>query len=67
MKWVPGEVQVADDLTKLNGNGMLAKVMHGGEWCLKESEEIRQRRQELRKRKKDKKVMVEADAQMLKE
>ena len=67
LKWVPGEVQVADDLTKMNGNGMLSKVMQGGEWCLKHSDGVRQRRQELQTRKKEKKNMVEADAVMSQE
>ena len=43
VRWVPGEEIIADDLTKLAGNGRLMKVMAMGSWALKDTEAAKPR------------------------
>eukprot|EP00913_Durusdinium_trenchii_P012521 g11757.t1 len=44
VRWVPGEEILADDLTKLIGNGRLMDVLEGGSWALKDTETAKQLR-----------------------
>ena len=55
VRWIPGREMVADGLTKWSDNGILAKVMVSGEWCLVDTEEAQRLRAEAgyRKRKYD--------------
>eukprot|EP00435_Cladocopium_sp_Y103_P053692 s2050_g17.t1 len=38
VRWVPGEELIADDLTKLTGNGKLMKVLASATWALRDTE-----------------------------
>ena len=60
VRWVPGEEIIADDLTKLLGNGKLMDVMERGQWALKDTEVAKRlradaavRKQRYRKRLQD--------------
>lgn len=52
MRWIPGEQQITDDLTKMHGNGLLRIVLESGRWHLKEDPAVRERRRELREKRK---------------
>ncbi|CAK9016095.1 unnamed protein product [Durusdinium trenchii] len=52
VRWVPGEEIIADDLTKLAGNGRLMKVMAMGSWALKDTEAAKKLRSDAAARKR---------------
>ncbi|CAK9107797.1 unnamed protein product [Durusdinium trenchii] len=52
VRWVPGEEILADDLTKLIGNGRLMDVLEGGSWALKDTETAKQLRADAAVRKR---------------
>ena len=52
VKWVPGHEMVSDGLTKWSGNEVLEKVMIEGYWCLSDTPEARQLREQAAARKR---------------
>ncbi|CAK8991626.1 unnamed protein product [Durusdinium trenchii] len=52
VRWVPGEEIIADDLTKLAGNGRLMRVMSLGSWALKDTESAKKLRADAAARKR---------------
>ena len=50
LRWVPGPQMVADDLTKMSGNGVLLDVMIEGRWSLCEEAAVREHRRAARER-----------------
>lgn len=52
IRWVPGEELLADDLTKLRGNGKLATVLRTGEWALKDTDVAKRLRADAAIRKR---------------
>ena len=53
VKWVPGPQQLADGLTKRDGNDVLLDVMSGKGWSFKESEEVAALRAQQRAYRKE--------------
>ena len=51
VKWVPGEEILADDLTKLLGNGKLMEIMSSCCWALKDTPVAKQLRADAAVRK----------------
>ncbi len=51
LRWIPGEQQASDDLTKWLGNGLTAVLLATGRWCIKEDPDIREKRKQLRERR----------------
>ena len=52
IRWVPGEELLADDLTKLRGNGKLATVLRTGVWALKDTDVAKKLRADAAVRKR---------------
>ena len=52
VRWVPGEELIADDLTKLTGNGKLMQVLATAMWVLKDTDAARKLRQDAAARKR---------------
>ena len=52
-RWIPGPQQLADDLTKAMGNGLLAAVMETNRRSLVETAEVRAMRARKRERVKE--------------
>ena len=52
VRWVPGEELIADDLTKLTGNGKLMQVLATAMWALKDTDAARKLRQDAAARKR---------------
>ena len=52
VRWVPGEELIADDLTKLSGNGKLMNVLATARWALKDTEAARKLRHDAAARKR---------------
>eukprot|EP00438_Fugacium_kawagutii_P019634 Skav232807 [mRNA] locus=scaffold614:489248:497143:- [translate_table: standard] len=52
VRWVPGYAHVADDLTKLTGNGMLMEVLFENKWSLRDTDEAKDLRAEAATRKR---------------
>lgn len=52
IRWVPGEELLADDLTKLRGNGKLATVLRTGVWALKDTDVAKRLRADAAVRKR---------------
>ena len=57
-RWIPGPQQLADDLTKAAGNGLLVSVMETNRWSLVETAEVRAMRARKRERVKDCKAIA---------
>ena len=57
-RWIPGPQQLADDLTKATGNGLLALVMETNCWSLVETAEVRAMRARKRERVKECKAIA---------
>ena len=64
VRWVPGHEHVADDLTKLIGNGRLAEVLSQNLWSLKDNDQAKELRSDAaaRKRRYRQKVLEERSA-----
>ena len=52
VRWVPGNEQVADDLTKLIGNNKLSEVLAENLWSLRDSDVAKTLRSDAAVRKK---------------
>ena len=52
VRWVPGNDHVADDLTKLIGNGRLMKAVSDNEWSLRDTAEAKALREDAAQRKR---------------
>ena len=51
LRWIPGEQQASDDLTKWLGNGLMAVLLVTGRWCIKEDPAVCEKRKQLRERR----------------
>ena len=61
VRWVPGEELIADDLTKLSGNGKLMNVLATARWALKDTDYARKLRNDAAARKKVYRQRIAAD------
>ena len=52
VRWVPGHDHVADDLTKLMGNGRLMAAVSENQWSLRDTPEAKALREDAAARKK---------------
>ena len=60
-RWVPGHEQVADDLTKLMGNGKLTDILFQNMWSLKDNEEAKLLRADAAARKRKYRQKISTD------
>ena len=61
VRWVPGEELIADDLTKLCGNGKLMQILSSARWALKDTDTARRLRADAAIRKRTYRAKISAD------
>ena len=52
-RWLPGPQQLADSLTKPGGNQIIMQVLDGRGWSLREQDDVRAARLDLRQKRKE--------------